>query len=171
MPLSAPQWACVFVVAAGTLTDLIYRRIPNWITLPAVLAALVYNGSTGDWADGIQASLAGLAVGCALLLPPFAMGGMGGGDVKLLGALGAWLGSLDVFNIFLFSAWAGALGAILIMARNRTLVATIKKLWETMVCFQATGRMQHPRPSGAIMSYAPAIAAGYTGFLIYGRLV
>lgn len=51
------------------VTDLIYRRIPNWITLPAVLAALVYNGSAGDWANGIQVSLTGLAVGCALMLP------------------------------------------------------------------------------------------------------
>lgn len=171
MIFSAPQWVCVFIVAAGTITDLFFRRIPNWITMPAVIVALIYYGLVDGWADGIQYSMTGLAVGCALLFPVFAMGGMGGGDVKLLGALGAWLGSLDALNIFLFSAWAGALGAIIIMAKNKTLVSTMKKLWGAMVCFQVAGRMCKPRPSGATMPYALAIAAGYSGFLIYGRVI
>jgi prepilin peptidase CpaA len=171
MIFTAPQWVCVFIVAVGTATDLFFRRIPNWITMPAVMVALIYHGLVDGSVGGIRYSLAGLAVGCVLLFPVFALGGMGGGDVKLLGALGAWLGSLDVLNIFFFSAWAGALGAILIMAKNRTLVPTMKNLWRVMICFQVTGRMRVLRGSGATMPYALAIAAGYSGFLIHGRLV
>jgi prepilin peptidase CpaA len=162
MFLSAPQWVCVFIVAACTTTDLLYRRIPNWITIPAVIVALIYNGLANGWVAGIQSSLAGLTLGCALLIPPFAMGGMGGGDVKLLGALGAWMGGLNVLNIFLFSAWAGALGAVVIMVKNNTLVSTIKKLWGAMACFQVTGRISPPRLSGETLPYALAIAAGYS---------
>ena len=171
MAWSAPQWVGLLLVTAGTATDLLYRRIPNWITLPAIICAIIYHGVADGWADGAQSAVAGLFVGCALLFFPFAMGGMGGGDVKLLGALGAWLGSLDVLNIFLFSAWTGALWAALIMARDKTLAPALKQLLERMMYFYTTGRMQRTQRSGATMPYALSIAAGYIGFLVYGRLI
>src|SRR2546430_2125666 len=78
-------------VAACCLLDLRTRRIPNVISgtgivLGAALNALYY-GPTG-----LLWSLLGAAFVVAVLLAPFAVGGLGGGDVKMMAAVGALLG-------------------------------------------------------------------------------
>lgn len=85
-------WAVVIalsLIAAGI--DVQTRRIPNWLTLPAVAAGLVVSGILGGWA-GIGSALAG----CIVVALPFVLlwsfGGGGAGDAKLMGAIGAWLG-------------------------------------------------------------------------------
>ena len=82
----------VAVVAAGW--DLKTRRIPNRLTFGAAIAGLAYHVLTGGLA-GLGQSAGGLAVGLAVFMIPFALRGMGGGDVKLMAALGAWIGPLD----------------------------------------------------------------------------
>jgi prepilin peptidase CpaA len=139
--------------------------------VPAVIGAAISNASTHGWATGVGDTLAGLVVGCGLLLLPFAAGAMGAGDVKLLGALGAWIGSIEVLNVFVYSALAGALWALLILVRNKSLQSAIKRLWKDMVWFQAAGRLRFSTHTGATMPYAVAIAAGYMVFLLYGRFI
>jgi prepilin peptidase CpaA len=76
--------------------------------------AVVYYGwweGNGCW-EGIGWSLAGTAVGLGLLLPAYAIGGMGAGDVKLLAGVGAWLGPTDTFYAFCVSAIFGGLLAV-----------------------------------------------------------
>lgn len=89
-----PNWTYLFLVcslAAALWWDLSGRRIPNGliaIMLP-VGVALQYISSG---AEGLLAGLTGLALGCGALLPLYARGGMGAGDVKLMGASGLFLG-------------------------------------------------------------------------------
>ena len=64
-----------------------------------------------------MASAGGWLLGIALFFPFFALGGLGGGDVKLLGALGAWLGPTAVFHVGLYSAIAGGVMASLVAFR------------------------------------------------------
>ena len=71
--------------------DLSTRRIPNVLTFGAALAALIAHAYIGGW-NGLGMAAAGWVAGVMLFFPVFALGGMGAGDVKLLGAVGAWLG-------------------------------------------------------------------------------
>ena len=105
-------FACILVAAA--LYDLRFQKIPNILTFPSILIALVYNCATGGF-EGLLLSIAGLALGVALLIVPYLIGGMGAGDVKLLGAVGAVLGPKAVFNAFLLTAIIGGIYSILLL--------------------------------------------------------
>ena len=94
-------------------------RVPNWLTFPMVLAGLVYSGWSGGWA-GLQDGLIGMAVGLATLLPLYAVGGMGAGDVKLMAGIGAWLGATVTWHAFVVSVVIGAIMAIAMVAWRRS---------------------------------------------------
>src|SRR6059058_4256643 len=88
----APLFATVLAfVTLCMVSDLRTRRIPNAITGPAILAGAALNVLYGGHA-GLFASLTGLGMGIGVLLAPFVAGGIGGGDVKMMGAVGALLG-------------------------------------------------------------------------------
>ena len=83
------------VLALACISDLRTRRIPNVLTFSAVAAALVFHLLTGGW-SAAGWSIAGCVLGALLFFPMFALRGMGAGDVKLLAAVGAWLGPSQV---------------------------------------------------------------------------
>ncbi len=89
-------------------------RVPNWITFPMVLSGLVYSACVGGWA-GLGDGLIGMCVGLATLLPLYAIGGMGAGDVKLMAGIGAWLGAAVTWNAFVVSVVVGALMALVMV--------------------------------------------------------
>lgn len=108
--LSIGLLACVF--------DLRTRRIPNALTLSAAVAGLVFHVATSGLA-GLPTAVGGWLLGLLLLLPYFALGGMGGGDVKLVAALGAWLGPQDTFWLTIYAGLAGgAIALVVIVARG-----------------------------------------------------
>lgn len=88
--------------ATAMVTDLRARRIPNWLTVSSLVCALAFHGITGGW-SGLGHSLGGFAVGFGFLLVLWLIGGAGGGDVKLTGALGAWLGASTTLIVLLIS--------------------------------------------------------------------
>jgi prepilin peptidase CpaA len=103
----------VAFVAAFALVCLILDvrtgKIPNWLTVPTLGAGLIVHpiiGATvGDgWLAGLKFSALGFATGFALLLVLWLLGGSGGGDVKMMSALGSWLGVKLVIIVFLSSA-------------------------------------------------------------------
>ncbi len=94
--------------AAAAIWDLRTKRIPNWLTYPAIVLGLALNLALSGYA-GLGASLLGTAAGTALLFVPFALGGMGAGDVKMLAAVGALAGPAFVFRSFVYGAVAGGL--------------------------------------------------------------
>jgi prepilin peptidase CpaA len=87
------QIIAIGVSVAAVAWDVTTRRIPNALTFGAEIAAVAVHVYFEGWA-GIGPSLAGWLVGAALFFPFFALGGMGAGDVKLLAAVGAWIGPL-----------------------------------------------------------------------------
>lgn len=105
--MSVPAAFVIVMVAAFTLsclvTDLRTRRIPNWLTVPALVLGLVTHSVTGGIA-GLGFSLMGFLTGFGILLVLWLIGGGGGGDVKMMGALGAWLGAWLTVLVFLTSA-------------------------------------------------------------------
>ena len=104
--------AVALVVAAGaTVTDLQAARIPNALTVTSGLAGLLAHALLPG-GSGWSTSLGGMAAGLAVFFPFFALGGLGGGDVKLMAALGAWVGWPAVLSLALYTALAGGVVAI-----------------------------------------------------------
>ena len=118
MSMILTHWPLSFVCAAMILAAVIdgwKLKVPNWLTFPLVLSGWalgLYNDAAHGWGwsaagdGGIGAALAGTGVGFALLLPIYAIGGMGAGDVKMQMGFGSWIGAF-------FSIAGGALWIIL----------------------------------------------------------
>jgi len=102
--MSGTHIIALTIAAVACAIDLRTRRIPNLLTFGAAAAAMVFHAIAGGW-SGVGLAAGGWLAGVAMLALPYALGGMGAGDVKLLAALGAWLGAVDV-------AWAGAYAAV-----------------------------------------------------------
>ncbi len=89
-------------VAVAAVSDLRTRRLPNWLTVPAFAAAVLAHTAVNGL-GGLGFALAGFATGFSILLALWLIGGGGGGDVKLMGALGAWLGTSLTLAVFFAS--------------------------------------------------------------------
>jgi prepilin peptidase CpaA len=105
------------LILAG-VQDLRFQKIPNLLTYPTMGTGLVCHSITNGL-DGFFLAVAGLAVGIALLILPYIMGGMGAGDAKLMGAVGAILGPKGVFTAFLFTAVVGGAYALMLLVIRR----------------------------------------------------
>ena len=115
--LNWPYWVVSVVLVVAAVIDGIKLKVPNWITFPMIMTGWAYSaiayGVAGDgWYVGLGWSLAGTGVGLALLLPLYAIGGMGAGDVKLLAGVGAWVHCENTFYGFCASVVIGGLIAI-----------------------------------------------------------
>ena len=104
--------AVVGFTVPAALWDIRTNRLPNWITVPAAAAGLAFHLIAGAWAgpsilsgiwEGAQFSLLGFAAGFFPLLLIWIIGAAGAGDVKLLGAVGAWLGPLLTLYTYVLS--------------------------------------------------------------------
>jgi len=106
---------CLFIASLACATDLNTRRIPNVLTFGAALMGFLYQFLNGGL-DGLGQAALGWLVGALIFSVPFALHGLGGGDVKLLAALGAWLGPADAVWLALYTAVAGGLMALAVSA-------------------------------------------------------
>ena len=106
------------IVILAAIQDLRVHKIPNVLTYPTIGLALLYH-SVANGLDGFIMSAVGLALGIGLLIVPYAMGGMGAGDAKLMGAVGAVVGPRGVFIAFLLTAIIGGAYALLILLIRR----------------------------------------------------
>jgi prepilin peptidase CpaA len=103
--------------------------------------ALVYFGATRGL-SGLAFSAGGLAIGMGILIVPYIMGGMGAGDVKLLGAAGSVLGPLGVLNAFVVAAFIGGIYAVLVMLFRYKHIRDFLARLATMLKISAyTGRL------------------------------
>ena len=106
------------ILSISAVVDLRAQKIPNLITFPAIIIALLYHFFTHG-IDGLTFSALGLATGIGLLIVPYMLGGMGAGDAKLMGAIGAILGTKSVFTAFLLTALVGGIYALIIILLNQ----------------------------------------------------
>jgi prepilin peptidase CpaA len=119
--------AALIIGTAACITDLHSRRIPNWLTFGAAAAAFAFHFANGGPAAAQQAA-AGWATGLFLFMPLFLLGGMGAGDVKLLAALGAWLGPSAAFWMAIYASMSGGVLAVIVALRHNYLGTAIKNV-------------------------------------------
>ena len=94
-----PIWLLSVILIVAAVIDGWLLKVPNWLTIPLVFAGW----AAGAWCcgfSGLAWSMAGTLVGLGLLLPAYAIGGMGAGDVKLMAGIGAWIGATATFYAF-----------------------------------------------------------------------
>lgn len=105
-----------FLLGLALCYDVTQRRIPNWLVLAGLLAgaicSLVAPLETGSQAFpgsgiGLSKSLLGALTGFSIMLPLYILRAMGGGDVKLMAAIGAFLGPMQVLGAALLTFVAG----------------------------------------------------------------
>lgn len=129
---------------AASIEDLALRRISNWIPLAGLVSGLAWHCATSGWRGALTAAL-GAGAGFGVFLVFYILGGMGGGDIKLMAGLGSLLGPGRLLEAALWTAAAGGLMALGYLA------------------WRALGRKLAGRPpveEKASIPYAPAIAIG-----------
>lgn len=166
MTLSTVSVVTLTVAAAAVATDVSTRRVPNLLTFGAMAGALLYHAVDG--VSGVGLALAGLLIGGVSFFPVFALGGMGAGDVKLVAALGAWLGPLGAFHVVVGSAVAGGVLAVLVSLRVGYLAAAARNLARLDAHWCTEGLTPMPGltladGSGPRLAYAVPIFIGTLG--------
>lgn len=159
----------IIVLIIATVKDIRFRRIPNWLTFPTMIVAIAYHtGMKG--LEGFFFSIEGIGVGMAVLILPYLMGGMGAGDVKLMGAVGGLLGPKGAFVALICTALIGGIYAIISLAFYGELRKTIKRYWMVLLTFIFTKRFVYIQPSESVkklkLCYGVAIALGSLSSLL-----
>jgi len=165
----------IFLVTA-VISDFSDHRIPNAITLFAAVVGLSSHLYLGGL-HGVGLSLCGLVLGMGCLLPFYLLGGMGAGDVKMMGAIGAFVGpeaSLFAVAVGLIAGALGGLGLLLfnaITGRRPSHSDTVRNQCDGVLTagdgvFDAVAAR---RTLKTRFPYALALAAGAVAALAYLR--
>lgn len=104
-------WPTVVLMVIATTTDLLWRRIPNWLTGPFLAAGFAVSGWLHGW-HGLGQSVEGMTLGLLAYGILFWLGGMGAGDVKLIAAVGAWIGPGQLLIAMILTALVGGVMAM-----------------------------------------------------------
>jgi prepilin peptidase CpaA len=129
----------IFALAVGVLAsicDVRHHKIPNVLTFGAALLACAAHLMLAG-PSGITVSVEGWLLGIALFFPFFALGGLGAGDVKLLGALGAWLGPGPIVFVALYSTLVGGVIALVVALNSGYLSRALRNI-KLLVTFWMT---------------------------------
>jgi prepilin peptidase CpaA len=189
-----PLWLLCLAMIAAAVIDGWKLKVPNWLTFPLVLGGwalgLAHNfdllESTGS--GGLGASLAGTALGFALLFPLYAIGGMGAGDVKMQMGFGAWVGAFYglsaaegqpaapgiILGAFCLAALIGGVLALAMIAlrgqywRNLANARLILlDLFSAASIGQAADKAAQRKPRMHLLPYGIPLCLGFISYLVY----
>ncbi|WP_194544399.1 A24 family peptidase [Paenibacillus sp. FSL W7-1279] len=119
--MSVAFGVCAVYLIAAFITDLRSMKIPNILTVSAMLSGPVYHGVLDGW-EGLFFSLKGLGAGFLILLIMYFIGAVGAGDVKLFGGIGAWTGLWFTLHGIMYSVlFAGVIGLLILLWRRETI--------------------------------------------------
>src|SRR5258707_388181 len=156
----------VIVGLAAVIEDLGWRRISNWTSGGALAGGLIVHYLEKGW-SGAWHSLLGALIGFGVFLVFYLLGGMGGGDVKLMSGFGALLGDGRIVAAALLAAASGGLIALGYLAirglARRFRIGPGAALAEASPVESKSGEGQAESgnaKSGESIPYAPAITVG-----------
>jgi len=128
----------LLILLICVITDLKERRIYNAVLLPGMIFGFIYNLTAGGW-QGLTQSLLGLLLGLGILIIPFAIGGMGAGDVKLLAVVGAVKGPLFVFYSTMGMALTGGMIALLVLIYKTRIISDTVRFFQALRLMLTSG--------------------------------
>jgi prepilin peptidase CpaA len=171
-------WLVTVVLILAAVIDGFELKVPNWVTFPFIISGWIYAFAAFGW-EGLGWSVLGTMVGLLLLLPAYAVGGMGAGDVKLLAGVGAWILIQNTVNSFCVSAVVGALMAVAMVVARRAWKKHQDQFWlilnEIMVIKdpEKLAAIAAERKSRMLLlPYGIPIAIGTIGYFLWmGMLV
>jgi prepilin peptidase CpaA len=157
------------VAAAGDLRN---RRIPNWLAACGLAAGFVLQGALAGW-PGIRAAFLGCGLALLIYVPLFALRAMGGGDVKLMAAVGSLAGPQNWLVIFILASLAGGVWALLLIlsrgAMGQALINAVHILTEAgrlRPPYQSRPELDVAHPKALSVPHGVAIAVGTGVFLM-----
>jgi len=181
--MHSATWNLVWILARVGLTILLavwagwldwrLRRIPNWLTVPGLVGGLTVNSLAGGW-PATKTALEGAGLGLALLLPFVLLRGLGAGDWKLMGALGAWLGRDGLIVVLLGTVFITGAMAIVQMIRNGRIKETLYHLGillGILFTFGVWGQRHNlTLDNPGLMKLPFGVAAAFSTVLFFGTL-
>jgi prepilin peptidase CpaA len=117
----------IALVITAAIWDLRLRRIPNWLSLSGILAGIALNSFLFGF-TGLKASLSGMAAGFGIYFVLYLFRAMGAGDVKLMAAVGAFVGPGNWIVIFLITALLGGLIALSVLVWRKRMRKTLENV-------------------------------------------
>jgi len=171
-----PMVIVVAFAVVAAWVDFKEWRIPNRLVLAGIAVALASQIAINGWA-GCGSAAAGFALGLALMLPFYAVGAMGAGDVKLMAMVGVGLGPLGVLSAAVLTFLIGGLLALALAMANGTLVRMLSNVRAMLfgafatVLIQRKAEVIAPAVSAGRLPYGIAIALGtllHVALLQYG---
>lgn len=192
--LTWENWPVVAIsigMLAAAIIDWWLFKVPNKLTFPLILSGwilgLANNLGLGAGEGGIGSAIFGTVLGCALLIPVYAIGGMGAGDVKMTMGFGSWIGAfygvntgneIDatsiIFWAFLYGVLAGGvIGLVMILVRGRFQENTQHLRSIVGDWFQSSGiaeiadKANARRPRWHRLPYGVPLCIGFLGYLMY----
>lgn len=148
-----PLFGLAIGLVVAAVTDVREGRIPNWLTGSLAVFGIGVNSLEYGW-DGFLFSLGGLIMGLVCLIFFYLKGGMGAGDVKLLGAIGTILGPGQVVFAFAFAAMLGGLYSLAILSNQ----GGMRHAWDRMFLLLSTLKVTRTIPvSGAPIATEPKL--------------
>ncbi|MBY0397285.1 MAG: A24 family peptidase [Thermoleophilia bacterium] len=170
-------WLVTVVLIEAAVIDGKQLRVPNWLTVHFVAGGLAYWAWAAQWA-GFAWALQGAAVGLALLLPLYAIGGMGAGDVKLLAGVGAWVGTALTVQAFVATAIVGGLMAAAMVVRSGHLarhVAMFQVIGNEILTVRSPARLSEiaaaRKPTMLLLPYGIPMAVGTIAWFAWSGLL
>ena len=187
---SLENWPLLFLSATMIVAAIIdgwKLKVPNWLTFPLILSGwalgLLHNiGVLEGISGGIGASLAGTAFGFILLLPVYAIGGMGAGDVKMQMGFGSWVGAFfglwSGLQIILYAFCAAAIIGgimamvmILIRGQIRRNMENTREIVGDLLTAPGLGpvndKAQQRKPRLQLLPYGIPLCIGFVGYLVF----
>lgn len=154
--------ALTAMLATAAYTDYRTRRIPNLLTMAGLAVALILRGVLGPGA--IIEGLIGALLAFVLTLPMLMLGVMGGGDAKLLMAIGAFMGPRNFLWAGILTAIIGGMMAVVDVGRRGVLLPVLYNCGQIMKHWATLGRRGANRSFESVgaltIPYGIAIAAG-----------
>ena len=190
MKLFTPEYWPVHVICVGMIAAAVIDwwkyKVPNKLTFPLIFSGwilgLCNNFGLEAGVGGFGAALAGTFLGMSLLLPVYAIGGMGAGDVKMTMGFGSWIGAFFGFAqgmwIIIYAFCAGtivggiiALGMIIVRGNYRQNAGHVKEIVGDMFNNQGIGdiadKANRRRPRWHRLPYGVPLCIGFLGYLLY----
>lgn len=170
-------WLVAVVLFEAAIIDGMKLKVPNWLTFHFILGGLVFAGWTAGL-PGLAWSLGGMTLGLVLLLPLYAIGGMGAGDVKLLAGVGAWMGPALTLGAFVTSAVVGGVIAVAMVAWSGEYVrhwVMMQSIGHEILTVRNPSKLSataaERKPTMMLLPYGIPIAAGSIAYFAWMGLL